>query len=470
MSKRCTIVVRDEVYCHIGGLAPADHKFLWDKFGILVEGAHFQPKVKLGIWDGKIRFFDSTGKLFIRLLDQALPYIEAWGYEIDVQDLRAPVSLVETRIHENWFLEKGVKLKLKLRPYQVQAVNKALDATSGIVEACTGSGKTWMVAALCDVFAREGFSSLVIVPSADLVKQTLKTFRLGLLDVGEYSGSTKDLNHQVVVGTWQSLKNNPVAVSNFKVVIIDEAHGATAKVIGDLITKHGKNCAFRYGFTGTIPLGKVDQLTLRGSIGEKIYEITAAELIEQGYLAKLQIEPVEIIDDDVQEEFTDYAAERKFLEQSSKRLDLIADLIISKAAQYGNTLVLVKSVKFGKMLQRMIKDSVFLYGDDDTEVRAEWYDMFEKRDDLIVIATTGIAAVGISIDRIFNMVLIDVGRSFVKCIQAIGRGLRIGHDKDRVHFVDVHSNLNWSMKHWKIRLKYYKAAKYPVLKSVKIKV
>jgi superfamily II DNA or RNA helicase len=113
---------------------------------------------------------------------------------------------------------------------------------------------------------------------------------------------------------------------------------------------------------------------------------------------------------------------------------------------------------------------VFLHGDTANEVRAEWYSMFEERDDLIVIATFGIASTGISIDRIFCEIMVDAGKSFIRAIQSIGRGLRKGHDKDKVHCVDIHSGLKWSMKHARERKKYYKEAGYEISKTVKMKV
>lgn len=323
-----------------------------------------------------------------------------------------------------------------------------------------------MIAALADIMAKHELKTIVIVPSSDLVEQTAATFRLGQLDVGVYSGAKKDFSHSTVVATWQALQNNPVVVKDFDCIIVDEAHGASAKVIGELINDHGKNCAYRFGFTGTFPKPKIDQLSLRGSIGEILYSISAADLIRMGYLAQLNIEPVEI-QENVDEEFADYTAERAFINRSPQRLDFIADLIIAKAQQYGNTLVLVNSIKQGKELQKLIKDSVFLHGTTDNDVRAEWYHMFEKTDDLIVIATFGIASTGISIDRIFCEFMIDAGKSFIKCIQSIGRGLRKAGDKERVHLVDVHSNLKWSKKHFRERKKYYTEAQYPVMKTVK---
>lgn len=466
--KKCNITVRDEVFCNITGLEPQDHEFLDHKFALMVEGAFFMPLYKLGRWDGKVRFFDKAGKIYTRLLPDVLPYLESWGYDINLNDLRGPTQLVTQRIDEDYFINR-TEIKVKLRPYQVDAVNSCLDAQSGFIIAATGSGKTWMVAALADVMAVNEIRTVVIVPSDDLVKQTAATFRLGGLDVGIYSGSTKDIYHMTVVATWQSLQNNPSLMNEFQCVVVDEAHGAKAKVVGDLINAHGKHIAYRFGFTGTMPKPAIDQMTLKGSIGEELFSITAAELMKMGYLAQLEIEPVEI-EDDVDEDFPDYSSEKSFLNKSPSRLDFLADLIIAKAERYGNTLVLVNSVKQGQQLQKLIKDSVFLYGADDTDVRAEWYSMFEKRDDLIVIATFGIASTGISIDRIFCEVMVDAGKAFIRCIQSIGRGLRLGHDKDRVHLVDVHSKLKWSKKHYRERVKYYKSAEYPLSKLVKYKL
>lgn len=466
--KKCNITVRDEVFCNITGLEPQDHEFLDHKFALMVEGAFFMPLYKLGRWDGKVRFFDKAGKIYTRLLPDVLPYLESWGYDINLNDLRGPTQLVTQRIDEDYFINR-TEIKVKLRPYQVDAVNSCLDAQSGFIIAATGSGKTWMVAALADVMAVNEIRTVVIVPSDDLVKQTAATFRLGGLDVGIYSGSTKDIYHMTVVATWQSLQNNPSLMNEFQCVVVDEAHGAKAKVVGDLINAHGKHIAYRFGFTGTMPKPPIDQMTLKGSIGEELFSITAAELMKMGYLAQLEIEPVEI-EDDVDEDFPDYSSEKSFLNKSPSRLDFLADLIIAKAERYGNTLVLVNSVKQGQQLQKLIKDSVFLYGADDTDVRAEWYSMFEKRDDLIVIATFGIASTGISIDRIFCEVMVDAGKAFIRCIQSIGRGLRLGHDKDRVHLVDVHSKLKWSKKHFRERKKYYTSAEYPVSKLVKYKL
>jgi superfamily II DNA or RNA helicase len=464
--KVCDVWVKDEVWAVVTGLSPEDFVSLWNLFGIDVEGSFFMPARKLGRWDGKIRFFDKQGRIFLRLLPEMANHLDHWGYTVNFHDERRPVKPINIQVNEGWFAHIETP-KIKLRPYQVSAVNAAITNGSGFIVAATGAGKTIMINALCDAFNKSGMTTLVIVPSIDLAEQTAATFKLTQTQVSTYTGASKEIS-QNTIATWQSLQNRMDVISEFDVVIVDEAHGATAKTIGDLITNHGKNIAYRYGFTGTMPKPLTDQYTLRGSIGEVLFSISARELIDLGYLAKLEIEPIQI-QENVDEDFPDYGSEKSFVSRSTDRLDLIADLIIAKAAQYGNTLVLVHSVKQGRQLQELIKDSVFLYGETESDVRAEWYSTFESRDDLIVIATSGIASTGISIDRVFNLMLIDAGKSFVKAIQSIGRGLRKGHDKEEVHVCDVHSSLKWGKKHARERKRYYQEAGYPVLKTVKVK-
>lgn len=473
MNKTCFITVRDEVFCYITGLQPSDNEFLWKELGVHVDGYFFMPAYKLGRWDGRIRFFEKTGKTYLRLLNKILPFIEKWGYEVELTDQRQIYDHPVKRLTQEWFAEKGAKFKgnpIEFRPYQLEAVNAGVDSGDGFILAGTGAGKSLMCAGLCDVYGDMGYKTITVVPSADLVQQTADWYRLCLMDTGIYSGSEKDIYHQHVVATWQSLQNNPKIIQDFQVFIWDEAHGCKASVAQEILNTYGKNIPFRFGCTGTFPKPEADRLSLISSIGEIKKEIPAKWLMDNGYLAKVDIEPVEINETYIEEEFPDYAAERAFIVKSPKRMDFIADLIISKAATYGNTLVLVSNIKFGEDLQKLIKDSVFLYGGTEKDERKEHYDEFENSDGLIKIATFGIASTGISIDRIFCLMMIDPGKSFIKAIQSIGRGTRLAADKTFVHVVDVHSSLKWSKKHFKERKKYYKEASYETSDTQKVKL
>lgn len=333
---------------------------------------------------------------------------------------------------------------------------------------------TSMCAAMCMMLARTGMQVVVIVPSQDLINQTAAEFTArykhiaGDITVGTYSGDEKNIDHPIVIATWQSLQNAPHYMGYFQAVIVDEAHGAKAEVIRDLINNHGKHIAYRYGVTGTFPKPETDQYALKTSIGQIHATVDAAWLIANGYLSSVDITAIET-QDIVEEEFPDYQSEKAFLGRSPDRLELLAKLIMQKRDEIGNTLVLVNSIPQGQALEELIPGAVFLFGESATDLRKQNYKQYAERDDIILIATVGIASTGISIDRIFVQWLVDTGKSFVKCIQSVGRGLRKRGDKTHVCVFDFHSKLKFSKKHFKKRKDYYVEAGYPISKPVKLK-
>jgi superfamily II DNA or RNA helicase len=461
------ISIKDEVYCFVTGLATQHQKVLFDKFGILIEGAPFHPAVKLGRWDGKIRFFEPTGKTYNRILDQIVPELLAWEYEIEIEDKRVQVKRPEHRATSDMFGHiMGYRGQpLEVRPYQVEAINALVEEGSGFVIAGTGAGKSLITAGLCEVYGRTGYRTITVVPSGDLVAQTFDAFKMCGMDVGRYSGEHKELHAQHVVATWQSLQNAPQLMKLFQVVVIDEAHGAKADVIKSLISDHGGHIAFRFGVTGTFPKPKIDQMTLITTIGSILKTITSKWLIDNGYLAEVEIE---IIETQESVDLPDYSAEKAYLARAEDRLDHLAWRIKQDMKLYGNTLVLVNSIPFGRKLAKLIEGSVFLSGESENELRQDYYKEYEHRDDMVVIATSGIASTGISIDRIFCLYLIDAGKSFIKAIQSIGRGLRRAEDKNKVYVKDVSSCMKYSKKHCKERIKWYDEAGYPRSKPKKI--
>jgi superfamily II DNA or RNA helicase len=113
------------------------------------------------------------------------------------------------------------------------------------------------------------------------------------------------------------------------------------------------------------------------------------------------------------------------------------------------------------MLQQSIQDSVFISGEVKTVDRKEEYDEIKTSSNKIIIATYGVAAVGINIPRIFNLVLVEPGKSFVRVIQSIVRGIRKAEDKEFVQIWDITSSCKFAKRHLTERKKFYKEAKYP---------
>ncbi len=490
MKKKCTLRIVDEVNCVFNGLSPADIKRFVNRYAIYAPNYFFNPKYKLGAWDGRIYFFTNTGKTFVYLLDEIIPLLIHAGYDLKVDDLRKNREVTPKLIDENYFADRGVTHALSKEPwifrdYQVDMVNSLINAGGGVGIAGTGAGKTSMTAALALSYEDAAdYRSIIIVPDKNLTDQTFVNYKNFGMDVGQYGAGIKDGDHQHVVSTWQTLQNHKTFIEQFQMVIVDEAHGLTGKVLQELLNKYGKNIAYRFGVTGTLPKNECDRMSINVSVGPVRIEIPAYKLQEEGHLADLQInimqtmldfsqdyqEYLDNFEDDghpqtekqfIDDYFMDYTGEKSYLQKHEDRTQWIADYIITQhKLGMGNVLCLVNGIKFGKKLAELIPGAIFLHGNDKLEVRKEAYALFNERDDVTVVATVNIASTGLDIPRIFQLIGVDMGKSFVRVIQSIGRSLRKAADKDKATFTDICSNLKYSRRHLTERKKYYKEAKY----------
>ena len=314
--------------------------------------------------------------------------------------------------------------------------------------------------------------TITIVPNKSLVEQTEEDFINCQLDVGVYYGDRKDLNKTHTICTWQSLnildkksKNSTdddlLTLAEFldgvSTVMVDEVHMAKADVLKKLLTQNMSNAPIRWGLTGTVPKEDIEFLNIKSALGEVVHRVAAHELQEKGVLSQCH---VNIIQTQEWKEFESYPAELKYLVTNSERMEWISKLV-SGIADSGNTLVLVDRIESGKFIINEIPDSVFISGEVKTKDRKEEYDEVKTATNKIIVATYGVAAVGINIPRIFNLVLLEPGKSFTRVIQSIGRGIRKAEDKDFVQIWDLTASSKYAKKHLTERKRFYKEAQYP---------
>jgi superfamily II DNA or RNA helicase len=359
---------------------------------------------------------------------------------------------------------------MQLRDYQVEIINTFLENPQCIQEVATGAGKTVITAALSNAVTPHG-RSIVIVPNKSLVTQTETDYVNMGLDVGVFYGERKEFGRQHTICTWQSLnvllKNTrnheaDITIQEFLedvvCVIVDEVHMAKADALKTLLTGVMSRIPMRWGLTGTIPKEKFESVALTVSLGPVVNRLAASELQDRGVLAQCHVNIVQLQD---HVEFSNYQSELKYLLEESGRLDTMAELI-ARVRETGNTLVLVDRVAAGLALVERLGDrAVFVSGATKTAERKEHYDEVAETDDKIIVATYGVAAVGINIPRIFNLVLVEPGKSFVRVIQSIGRGIRKAEDKDFVQIWDVTSTCKFAKRHLTKRKVYYREANYP---------
>lgn len=328
---------------------------------------------------------------------------------------------------------------------------------------------TIITAALSSAVTHLG-RSIVIVPNKSLVTQTEADYINLELDVGVYFGDRKEYNRMHTICTWQSLhhmlKNTrnheaEVTIQEFLegvvCVIVDEVHGAKSDSLKALLTGVMAHIPIRWGLTGTIPKEKFEFQALLASLGPVINHMAASDLQDRGVLAQCHINIVQMVD---HREHGNYQSELKYLLGEPGRLDAMAQLILT-ASQTGGTLVLVDRISAGQALVERLGDrAVFLSGENNNHERQEHYDQVGQIKDKIIVATFGIAAVGINIVAIHNVFLIEPGKSFVRVIQSIGRGLRKGGDKSSVEIYDITSTCKFSRRHLTKRKQYYNEAGY----------
>lgn len=472
---KCKIILKDEVNCKLEGVDLDTRKKLEKELKFFLPHAYHVPAYKLGRWDGCVSYFSVGGATYVNLLDRLLPILISEGYDFDVEDNRLQHEPLEfeavdetTFQHKLW--PKGHPVEgqpVTLRDYQIDIVNKFLETPQCLQEIATGAGKTLITAALSERVEKYG-RSIVIVPNKDLVKQTYADYvNLGL-DVGVYFGDKKDLGKTHTICTWQSLNSikkrfrdglSELSLADFAedvvCVIVDEVHQAKADVLKDLLTREFANIPLRWGLTGTIPKADHEFVSLQASLGEVVNKLAASELQDMGVLSQCHVNVVQMKE---VAEYDNYQSELTYLTTNKDRMEYISDLI-TKVANTGNTLVLVDRIKAGEMICENIEGAKFVYGN--TKDRKTTYDEINESDNSITVATYGVAAVGINIPRIFNLVLIEPGKSFVRVIQSIGRGIRKASDKDHVLIWDITSTAKFSKRHLTERKKFYKEANYP---------
>ena len=475
----CKLIIEDEVNIKLEGLEVDVRRKLANALKFEVPYAKHMPQYKLGRWDGKVAFFGIGGSGYVNHLDVVSQVLQKNNVQIvDIEDKRQPIKIEFKPVTERYWADQGVVWPeghpaegedIILRDYQVEAINNFIANPQSLQQIATGAGKTITTATLSHLSEPYG-RSIVIVPNKSLVEQTEEDYVNCGLDVGVYFGDRKNLGKTHTICTWQSLnildkkhKDGAAVLSlaefleGVSTIIVDEVHMAKAEVLKNLLTRNLRNAPIRWGLTGTVPREKFEFESIHASLGPVIGSITAKELQDKGVLSQCHVNVVQLIDTVAHR---DYQGELKYLTSDPERLEYIGKMMNS-VSQTGNTLILVDRISAGETLAELIPGSTFVSGAVKVKDRKETYDTIREGTNEVIIATYGVAAVGLNIPRIFNLVLLEPGKSFVRVIQSIGRGVRKAKDKDFVQIWDLTSTCKFAKRHLTQRKKFYKEAEYP---------
>ena len=257
-------------------------------------------------------------------------------------------------------------------------------------------------------------------------------------------------------------------VRDCKALIIDEAH--LAAIITEEIGTEAKNAYYRVGLSATPWRTDNQEIRIEGTLGRKIIELSASDLIERGFLVQPKIFMVNC----------DYFEEAKTYQEvyslnivnNWERNYRIKQFAEELKANSKPTLILVERKEHGDILESMIEDSVFVPGgdkgfddptDEEKNYRRRMLNAVENND--IVLIATQWANVGVDAPKISCLILAGSNQSSVTTYQQVGRVLRcVGKDiedskaygKDCAIIVDFYSNQKNLKTHSNMRKKVYK--------------
>ena len=461
---------KNEVHLILSDLSPSEQQELSDFFTFEVPNAKFMPMVRNRMWDGKIRLFSpATGEIYVGLLPYIKDYCKSKNvkYNIDkgVEDERNVVGTIVRGFIKS-LKPKSKGKSLKIRDYQISAVQMAIARNRSLIVSPTASGKSLIIYALVRYYQMGGNKTLILVPTTSLVEQMYSDFEdygwsSGTYCQKVYQGYTTKITKDVVISTWQSIYKMPKKYfEQFDCVIGDEAHFFKAKSLTSIMTKLHQ-CKYRFGFTGTLDGTETHRLVLEGLFGSVEQVVTTKDLIDKKTLANLKIKCITLKHPEKRERM-DYAEEMDYLVSHESRNRFILGLCNTIT---GNTLCLFQLVeKHGKVLYEGMKGSenvYFVYGGTDTEQREKIRGLVEEHKNSTTIASYGTFSTGINIRNIHNIVLASPSKSKIRVLQSIGRGLRTSSTKDSILVFDIADDIsykgrrNFTLNHFFERLNIY---------------
>jgi superfamily II DNA or RNA helicase len=362
-------------------------------------------------------------------------------------------------------------LKYPLRDYQLSSVENALKFGRGIIKLGTGGGKTLTIASLLMSLYKDDpkIKILIIVPDLGLVNQTYKDFED--YDVKfkftRWTGKLKpDLTANCIIanrGILQSQFLDNDWIKDVDCLVIDECHtikksNKISKMVNNIKTLN------KFGLTGTLPDNKQDEWNIKGKIGKVIYDKDSYELRLENYLTTVNVSIIDLKYNDKPLYIpgtNNFKAELDFIYENEFRNNLIKGLC-SKFTN--NSLILVNHLKHGEKLLSVLSENqdkqvYFVKGEVEVEERDRIKKIMENNDNIICIAMSSIFSTGINIKNIHMIMFASGGKSFIRTIQSIGRGLRLHDSKDKLTIIDLADNLKYGSRHSTKRKEIYSQEK-----------
>lgn len=452
-----------------------------------VQGAQFSRVFKHGYmdqftgeyvnWDGKHRLLEESNMSFpIGLKQRVIDFYNTTESSLEIVDKRSPktagraINILPT-----------LKAMNKIpRPYQLDAMKACRNQDCGIIRIPTGGGKT-LVATL--IAADIGKRTIVYVIGKDLLHQLHGFFKKVFpgIDIGIIGDGKCEIGDINVASVWTigqaiGLEGSQVLtesvsdedkvepekygkirdlVKEAKVHIIDECHVSACDTIQEL-NKH-INPEHIYGMSASPWRDDGADLLIESVLGSKIVDISATQLIRDGYLVKPMIKFVRVPEYEKRLKKNYKSIYKTYICENKVRNDLVVSYTEKLVGLGYKPLILYNSVNHGKILRDLISKKVscaLLSGKDKMDVREQAKQDIENGNVQAIIASK-IFDIGVDIPALSGLIVAGSGKSSVRALQRIGRVIRPYPGKQQAAVVDFIDQAHYVKKHSQARKEIY---------------
>lgn len=469
------IIKIDNVYAKIVTEHPSLLNDVSNYFTVYVEGYKFMPKYKMGIWDGKLRFIERDGTFLIGLLNSLYKFIKNYDIKIEL-DLDLVNNNVDFEDEFNNITTEWLVESITPRDYQLEGAIKAIKYKRGILEHATAAGKSLTIAMILKYLelSNKCKKMMILVPTAGLVEQMYSDFlEYGIEEklLGRFYEKEKNIDRLITISTWQSMHVHKDLINEFDCIITDECHTQRANVVRSVLL-NSKNAIYRIGTSGTVDLHKSQKWLIEGVLGPVIHNIPPAFLIDNGYASdvKVNILFLQHKEADVKKlKGMPYQEEKTWIQTCNIRNKIIRKLIKKHQELDHNVLILFDHIEHGNFIKESLKDleqdgaHIFMVtGETPAKERERIRKFTNENKKVILLGTYGVLSTGVNINRLNALIFSVAGKSMIRILQSIGRGMRLHHEKNGVRVYDICDSFKYSEKHLSDRLTIYDKAGYKV--------
>lgn len=199
----------------------------------------------------------------------------------------------------------------------------------------------------------------------------------------------------------------------------------------------------------------MDKWKVIGTFGPAIYEKNSKELRDEGFLTSARIKIVKL-NHKYPPRMT-YREELDFIYTSEARNKIIKKLV---SGLNQNVLIIVNHTEHGKDILDLMstiegREAYFINGEMPVDERMDIIKKMENQNNIVTTANAACFSTGINIKNLHYILFIVGGKSFIRTVQSIGRGLRLHESKNKLTLFDICDNLKYSEEHLAHRKEFY---------------